>query len=295
MKKIFTVLLLLFLTTAVNDARAQTEGDPILYGANGNYYQLVSDIPWDSYYWFDALEFAANANGVECPSHLATITSQEEQDFLITTFGWTTLFNVWLGGFQVFDEADPAAGWQWVTGEPFDYTNWAPGEPNDSGGSANEQYLLSWTDGKWNDGTVLPCGNCSPNAGLSGYVVEYECSASAIDIKPGSDPNSINCDNEKGVIAVAILTTDDFDATTVDHTTVTFEGASETHVDKKTGEPRLHEEDVDDDGDIDLVFHFRRDETLLACDSTEGVLTGETFDGQSITGSDSVRMIDTPK
>jgi len=113
-----------------------------------------------------------------------------------------------------------------------------------------------------------------------------------IDIKPGSDPNSINCHNEKGVITVAILTTDDFDATTVDHTTVTFEGASETHVNKKTGEPRRHEEDVDDDGDIDLVFHFRLGETGLLCDSITGTLTGETFDGLPIEGPDAVRMID---
>ncbi len=113
-----------------------------------------------------------------------------------------------------------------------------------------------------------------------------------IDIKPGSDPNSINCNNENGVIAVAILTTEDFDATTVDHTTVTFEGASETHVDKKSGEPRRHEEDVDCDGDTDLVFHFRLGDTDLTCDSTEAILTGETFDGQAIEGTDAVRMID---
>jgi len=112
-----------------------------------------------------------------------------------------------------------------------------------------------------------------------------------IDIKPGSDPNSINCNNEKGVITVAILTTDDFDATTVDHTTVTFEGATETHVDNKTGEPRRHEEDVDGDGDTDLVFHFRFGDTALTCDSTEGVLTGKTFDGHSIGGTDDIRMV----
>ena len=48
-----------------------------------------------------------------------------------------------------------------------------------------------------------------------------------IDIKPGSDPNSINCINENETIAIAILTSDSFDATTVDHTTVVFEGANE--------------------------------------------------------------------
>jgi hypothetical protein len=99
-----------------------------------------------------------------------------------------------------------------------------------------------------------------------------------VDIKPGSDPNSINCNNEEGIIPVAILTTGDFDATTVDHTTVTFEGASETHLDKN--------------GDIDLVFHFRLGDTDLTCGSTEGTLTGETFDGLAIEGADAVRMVD---
>jgi hypothetical protein len=113
----------------------------------------------------------------------------------------------------------------------------------------------------------------------------------SIDIKPGSDPNSINCNNENGRIAVAILTTADFDATTVDHTTVTFQGASETHVDRRTGEPWRHEEDVDLDGDIDLVVHLRLGDTDLDCNSTEGTLTGETFDGQTIQGSDAVRMV----
>jgi hypothetical protein len=113
-----------------------------------------------------------------------------------------------------------------------------------------------------------------------------------IDIRPGSDPNSINCNNEQGVVAVAILTTDDFDATTVDHTAVTFEGATETHLDKKSGVARRHEEDVDSDGDTDLVLHFRLGDTGVTCDSMEGTLEGETFDGQAITGTDAVRMID---
>ena len=112
-----------------------------------------------------------------------------------------------------------------------------------------------------------------------------------IDIKPGSDPNSILCTNNKEVIAVAILTTDDFDATTVDHTTVTFEGASETHVNKRTGEPRRHEMDVDEDGDMDLEFHFRLGDTALTCESTMGMLIGEIYAGIPIEGSDSVRMI----
>ena len=85
----------------------------------------------------------------------------------------------------------------------------------------------------------------------------------------------------------------DFDATRVEHATVAFEGARETHVDQRTGEPRRHEEDVDGDGDTDLVFHFRVGDTDLTCDSTEGKLVGENFDGQAIEGTDAVRMINT--
>ena len=39
------------------------------------------------------------------------------------------------------------------------------------------------------------------------------------------------------------------------------------------------------------MFHLRLGETDLTCDSTEGTLSGETFDGLAIEGSDAVRMI----
>ncbi|HSM04009.1 MAG TPA: hypothetical protein VK858_05285 [Longimicrobiales bacterium] len=42
-------------------------------------------------------------------------------------------------------------------------------------------------------------------------------------------------ESSNGVITVAVLTTPDFDATTIAHTTLVFEGASETHVDRRSG------------------------------------------------------------
>ncbi len=104
-----------------------------------------------------------------------------------------------------------------------------------------------------------------------------------VDIKPGSDVNPINT-RSKGVIPVAILTTDDFDATTVDASTVEFGpgGASIAH-------KKAHLEDVDDDGDIDLVMHFRTQDAGISSGDVKVCLTG-VADGTDITGCDVVRV-----
>lgn len=110
-----------------------------------------------------------------------------------------------------------------------------------------------------------------------------------VDIKPGTDVNPVN-PGSRGVIPVAILTTStaageplDFDATTVDPLSVGFGPgfATEAH---GTG----HFEDVDGDGDIDLMLHFRVQETGIVCGDTECGLTGETLSGEVITGIDSI-------
>jgi DNA uptake protein ComE-like DNA-binding protein len=93
------------------------------------------------------------------------------------------------------------------------------------------------------------------------------------------------------MIAVAILTTGAFDATTVDHSTVVFEGAREVHIERKSGVAHRHEADVDGDSETDLVLHFQLRDTTLTCGSVAGTLTGKTFSGRAIKGSDTVRMV----
>jgi beta-glucanase (GH16 family) len=91
------------------------------------------------------------------------------------------------------------------------------------------------------------------------------------------------CNTGNGVVPVILFTSADFDATTVDHTTVKLGDAYETHVDAMTGGAKRHEEDADFDGDIDLVFHFRYNETGLPCKPEVVSFSGFTFDGQPIT------------
>lgn len=106
-----------------------------------------------------------------------------------------------------------------------------------------------------------------------------------IDIKPGSFPNSIN-PRSRGKIPVAILTTDTFDATTANPATVRF-GPTGTEV----GPVHSALEDVDGDGDIDLILHFITRATGIKCGDVSALLTGKTFGGQAIQGSDSITTV----
>ena len=102
-----------------------------------------------------------------------------------------------------------------------------------------------------------------------------------IDIKPGSDPNSINL-KSKGVVPVAVLSNEEFDASDVDPTTVVFAGASPL---------RWTQEDVDGDGLMDMLFFFKTQVLDLVESSTDATLTGKTIDGVQIEGTDTVNIV----
>ena len=98
---------------------------------NGHYYKLVND----SMYWSDANAACESQNG-----HLATITSQEEQDFIVGLIeSEGTKYNYWLGG----SDADHEGTWSWVTGEDWTYANWRKGQPDnrDTSGEGDQNYL----------------------------------------------------------------------------------------------------------------------------------------------------------
>ncbi len=108
-----------------------------------------------------------------------------------------------------------------------------------------------------------------------------------IDIKPGGNPNNINL-RSKGVVPVAILSTETFNASNVDPESVTFAGAEPV---------RCTLCDVDGDDNEDMLFHFKTQELNLDENSTEATLTlmGQTLDGNAIQGTDDVRIVQRKK
>lgn len=160
--------LLLFSGSALPGA-AQSASVPVLNPANGHWYQLVrtpAELNWP-----EARDAARALSFAGYRGHLATITSANERDFINAhVTGKSGLDAVWLGGYHdstAPDYQEPDRGWRWVTGEPFQYTNWHRGEPNDSPRNSNALQLAVIWGGEWDD-------RLNGEARLPGYVVEYE-------------------------------------------------------------------------------------------------------------------------
>lgn len=101
-----------------------------------------------------------------------------------------------------------------------------------------------------------------------------------IDVKPGNDRNHINF-RSRGVVPVAILTTDEFDAASVAPELTIFAGALAR---------RWATCDVDGDGDNDLKLRFRVRKLELEVGDTEAHLAGWTVNGDEIHGCDAVKV-----
>ncbi len=115
-----------------------------------------------------------------------------------------------------------------------------------------------------------------------------------IDIKPDDEQNTVN-PRSKGVISVAILHTEDFDPTTdVDVNSLRFGATDDVTLDNNEGARPAHGghiEDVDGDGDDDLLLHFPIEDTGFDSEDEEGRLVGLTTDENDISGTDSVEMV----
>ncbi|MBN2457426.1 MAG: PEP-CTERM sorting domain-containing protein [Sedimentisphaerales bacterium] len=141
-------------------------------GGNGHFYEAVlatDGIDWES----------ANVAEIEAGGYLATLTSAAENAFAFDLVKddinfWHGVPNShnpsfiywegpWLGGVR-----EPDGTWGWVTGEPFIYTNWAPGEPTDVPAADRLAFFGygSIANPEWND-------DKHGESSYKGYIVEY--------------------------------------------------------------------------------------------------------------------------
>ncbi|HBJ85465.1 MAG TPA: hypothetical protein DDZ88_16625, partial [Verrucomicrobiales bacterium] len=152
---------------------------------NGHRYQFVPG----ALTWKEAKAKAESMGG-----HLATLTSKEENEWLLLTYRkllTTQNRNIWLGAMEEM----AGLGWKWVTGEPFTPLGWFPGEPNGmrgGGGQVGHPFMLnlySFKDGAvgWNDSST----HFSQSRDNIGFIVEWDAetpSAMAASAEEGFVP-----------------------------------------------------------------------------------------------------------
>ncbi len=144
-------------------------------GGNDHYYQLViADKPIT---WHEAARNAMNSHYRGLPGHLITLTSAEENAFVKQSLvEQVPTRGLWIGLTDVVREGF----FTWVTGEPFEFTDWAswpvqqPDNFQETSWHGGEDYGIftnfpesqPWA---WNDLSVD-----SIHENISAYLVEYE-------------------------------------------------------------------------------------------------------------------------
>ncbi|MEW6305406.1 MAG: choice-of-anchor E domain-containing protein [Verrucomicrobiota bacterium] len=122
------------------------------------------------------------------------------------------------------------------------------------------------------------------------YTVSNPALEVALDVRPGSDVNPVNL-KSNGVLPVAVLSSASFSALDVDVTTVLL---GDPNLPGTAAPVHAGAEDVDGDGDADLVLHFRLNDLIgngaLDVNTTQLLITGADTDGVPFSGVNSVTV-----
>lgn len=134
--------------------------------------------------------------------------------------------------------------------------------------------------------TLKICSDCNPSICVGEQVADDfgvvdETNNGGINIKPNSCPNSIKLTGA-GNIAVAVYSYGEFDAQTLDDDTVIFAGASPVS---------WATEDVDEDGTLDVVYHFDKGDVDLTEGDIRACLSAEITGGGIYRSCDMVRVL----
>ena len=120
-------------------------------------------------------------------------------------------------------------------------------------------------------------------------AIEFQGLTIAIDVKPRVNPNKVNPNSPK-TINVAIFSTDELDASTIDPATVRF-GATGT----EAAPVYVVLKDRIRDGHRDLILRFKIRDTGIKCGDTSASITGQISGGPSIVGSDLITTVQCKK
>lgn len=145
-----------------NKEKASNKKETKQYVYNNHRYQ-VFDI---SMSWNEAKEYCESLGG-----HLATIATEEEQEYISQEIYGGNKDFYWLGGTDEFEEGV----WNWITGEQWEYANWCDGSPDNYN---TENYL-----GMINNETEWGSGHATKNhwndfsdkdSNLMGFICEWD-------------------------------------------------------------------------------------------------------------------------
>ena len=146
-------------------------------------------------------------------------------------------------------------------------------------------WRLTQASGISADGTTIVGLGINPSGQTEAWLASLALQLTvALDVKPGGSENAVN-PKSKGVIPVAILSTNSFDASTIDQASLRF------GLGQALAEGSGHLEDVNGDGQLDLVLHFRTQDSGIQCGDTSVSITGQTLNGIPIQGSDSITTV----
>ncbi len=153
---------------------------PATEGGNGHFYALVMpDSPAGNLNWEEARAAAESYEFMETTGHLLTVTSEEENEFIKNTFADQMIVSqgdtkgdfVWIG----LSDAETESDYRWVTGEEFDYTNWAAPAPNVPNGEDYVHYHIKDygfnNPFAWDDSELVPSNNDDRRVG---FLVEFD-------------------------------------------------------------------------------------------------------------------------
>lgn len=151
------VLALVMVFTAQSFNVINVKASDTTKSAQMKYGNHLYQIYYGEYTWTQAKQACKKLGG-----HLATITSQKEQNF-IDNYLNTNDDKLWIGGYKASN-----GKWKWVTGEKWSYTNWGDGEPNNYL-SGHENCITVYPD-DWND---MADGNVDDQVG---FICEWDYS-----------------------------------------------------------------------------------------------------------------------